>query len=395
MPAANPLRSYDSSGGDWLCENGADGFGLFPYGGNYGLADSYYTGSGNVWENNVWDDNSQPVCADGSAGCGTGPPPTPAEANWAAPTGAEAGVPVSLDGSASTGEAPITCKWTIETSAGSVLATKTGCKVTYTFAKAGTQYVKLTVTGANGQSDSNRQSFSVAAATSPPPPTPAEANWAAPTGAEAGVAVTLDGSASTGEAPITCKWTIETSAGSVLDTKTGCKVTYTFAKAGTQYVKLTVTGANGQSDSNRQSFSVAAATSPPPLPSTPPTSPSPLAVTADVPDHAFWSAPSQPRTGERFTLSGNASQGIPPLTCVWTVKGMHRSGAAGRKWGCTINLRFRHPGERYIRLTVHDGSGSSASLARTIHVLESPARKGSTKQTGRRRSAQTHKRTAA
>ncbi len=470
----------DSSGGDWLCNNGADGFGLFPYGGSYGLADSYYSGTGNVWENNVWDDNSQPVCADGSAGCGTAPPPTPAEANWTAPSGAEAGVPVTLDGSASTGEAPIACKWTIETSAGSVLATKSGCKVTYTFASPGTQYVKLAVTGANGQSDSNRQSFSVASATTPPPtpaeanwtapsgaeagvpvtldgsastgeapiackwtietsagsvlatksgckvtytfaspgtqyvklavtgangqsdsnrqsfsvasattppPTPAEANWTAPSGAEAGVPVTLDGSASTGEAPIACKWTIETSAGSVLATKSGCKVTYTFASPGIQYVKLAVTGANGQSDSNRQSFSVASATTPAPLPDAALPSPTPLAVSAEVPDHAFWRPASQPRTGEKITLDGTASQGDPPLTCVWTLRGRHRTRAARRKWGCTINLRFRQPGVRYIRLTVHDGSGSSASLARTINVLGSAVDRGSSGQIGRHRGA--------
>ena len=100
----------------------------------------------------------------------------------------------------------------------------------------------------------------------PPPSTPAQAVWAAPPDAQATVAVTLDGTASTGDPPITCTWSFENQAGStVWQTREGCRIEFTFESSGTKYVKLIVQGGNGDTDSNKQSFNVApdSATAPP------------------------------------------------------------------------------------------------------------------------------------
>ena len=96
--------------------------------------------------------------------------PVPAKAVWTAPSGAATGQTVTLDGTRSTGDGPLTCTWSFENQDGSIVwGTQTGCKIQMTFQNADTKYVTLKVESANGTSDSNRQSFAV---TSTPSPTP-------------------------------------------------------------------------------------------------------------------------------------------------------------------------------------------------------------------------------
>ena len=205
--------AHQESWGGYECAEGADSYGYWPRGGHYGI--SADLGNNATWSGNVWDDNGQAVCASGAAGCGGSvePPPPPADtaaaAVWTAPSGVIAGTPVTLNGSGSTGDAPLTCTWTRETQAGSVLDTKTGCQVSYTFPSSGTQYMRLSVTDVDGDSNSSLKTISVAEALPPPPPvdTAAGAVWTAPTGVTAGTPVTLNGSGSTGDAPLTCTWT--------------------------------------------------------------------------------------------------------------------------------------------------------------------------------------------
>ena len=67
----------------------------------------------------------------------------------------------------------------------------------------------------------------------PPADIAADALWTPPSGAKVGTAVTLDGSGSKGDAPITCTWTFENQAGTtVFETLTGCKLQKTFQTAG-------------------------------------------------------------------------------------------------------------------------------------------------------------------
>jgi hypothetical protein len=70
--------------------------------------------------------------------------------------------------------------------------------------------------------------------------------------------VTFDGTRSTGDEPLSCRWSFENADGSnVWDTQTGCMVEKAFRVPGTKYVRLVVTDRDGDTDSNRQSFVVA------------------------------------------------------------------------------------------------------------------------------------------
>jgi hypothetical protein len=62
------------SGGGYVCASGKDANGFWPRGGHYGLDTEL--GSSATWTGNVWDNNSQPVCANESTGCGVATPPT-------------------------------------------------------------------------------------------------------------------------------------------------------------------------------------------------------------------------------------------------------------------------------------------------------------------------------
>src|SRR5262249_5024181 len=171
----------------------------------------------------------------------TPPPDLPARAIWTAPSSVTVGVPIVLDGTQSTGNAPISCLWSFENADGSTIwDTATGCKLTKTFMFADTKYVRLIVTDADGDTNaSTRRSFPANPAptptptpppTSTPPPlptvsptptptppadTPARAVWTPPTGIVVGRSVTLDGTRSTGDAPLTCTWNFENRTGSV------------------------------------------------------------------------------------------------------------------------------------------------------------------------------------
>jgi hypothetical protein len=62
------------SGGGYICSGGKDANGFWPRGGHYGLDTEL--GSSATWSGNVWDDNSQPMCANEKAGCGVVTPPS-------------------------------------------------------------------------------------------------------------------------------------------------------------------------------------------------------------------------------------------------------------------------------------------------------------------------------
>jgi hypothetical protein len=68
-------RVYNETTGGTSCrgvpQGGHDGYGYHPRGGYFGVAAAYYfPGSGQVWSDNKWDDDLQPVCPDGTNGCG-------------------------------------------------------------------------------------------------------------------------------------------------------------------------------------------------------------------------------------------------------------------------------------------------------------------------------------
>ncbi len=93
--------------------------------------------------------------------------------------------------------------------------------------------------------------------TTPPADTPAQAIWTAPSNVRVGQTVTLDGTASKGDAPLTCTWSFEDQSGATIwETATGCKITKAFQNADTKYVKLTVRDKDGDTNASRKSFPV-------------------------------------------------------------------------------------------------------------------------------------------
>jgi hypothetical protein len=181
----------------------------------------------------------------------------------------------------------------------------------------------------------------------------------------AGPAVSLDGTASTGEAPLTCTWSFENADGStVWETHPGCAIDFTFELIGSKYVKLTVTDGDGDMDSNKQSFDVAA----------PPTKSHGRGENGGgnngkgKPAKALWTAPRDTRVGQAVTLDASASEGEAPLACAWSVE--NRSGDAVQqpRYGCTINLRFRRAGVRYVELAVQGSDGAADSLEQVVRV---------------------------
>jgi hypothetical protein len=85
-----------------------------------------------------------------------------ATAIWNAPS-AWAGGPITLDGTDSRADGPISCVWALEGPTGRSIARKTGCVIRYRFLRAGVAHVTLTVLGRDGSSDRSRKAIVVQA----------------------------------------------------------------------------------------------------------------------------------------------------------------------------------------------------------------------------------------
>lgn len=236
----------------------------------------------------------------------------PAVAVWTPPVGVTTGNPVTLTGTASTGDGALTCEWSFENADSSVIyETADGCTITKTFSVADMKYVRLTVTDADGDSNENLKTFSVTDPAPSPTPTPtptgtpvdhpAVATWDAPSGAIIGTPVSLDGSASTGDSPLTCLWGFENSdATTVYETAPGCSITKTFSNPDTKYVRLTVTDADGDTANTLKAFDVGPSPTPTPTP-TPSTTPTPTPTPTATP-----TATPTPPPGCTSTITGGS-----------------------------------------------------------------------------------------
>jgi hypothetical protein len=93
--------------------------------------------------------------------------------------------------------------------------------------------------------------------TPPPADTPVQAIWTAPSTVRVGQTITLDGTASKGDAPLACAWSFEDQSGAtVWETVNGCKITKAFKNVDTKYVKLIVRDKGGDFSTSRKSFTV-------------------------------------------------------------------------------------------------------------------------------------------
>jgi hypothetical protein len=343
-------KVYDAGSGGTECSEGADANGYYPLGGYYGVAAYSYSGGSNVWTNNVWDDSSQPVCAAGTAGCGTAwtapsggggtvtppPPPPPVEAEpepegeaeqpappvtaaptavWTAPAGAQLGTPVQLDGTDSTGSR-LTCRWKIEYAKSS--QTESGCSTSYTFTAVGSIPVTLTVTDAEGRRSTSRHTVSVA----PPSTSSTGGNGSGSgsgSGTGAGTGSTGSGSSGTGSGGGS------SSSGS---------------------------GGNGSGSGSTSSGGGGAGSSGGPGLS---------------PAHAVWRRPRRVRAGHSVRLDAATTTGEVPVSCGWTMESA-AGNVLARRQGCRSSYRPSRRGTLYVRLTVRGTDGSDDNLRRSFQV---------------------------
>lgn len=124
---------------------------------------------------------------------------SPVDAIWTAPTNAQVGVPVTLDGTASTGDSPLTCVWDFDG-----FQQQNGCSIQFTFQGAGEKSLTLFVTDANGDSAFNQQQFTVSGTpVATPTPTPTATpdpggGWPPPPDPDGGIPVGWPDSSNTG-----------------------------------------------------------------------------------------------------------------------------------------------------------------------------------------------------
>ena len=328
--------SYDSSSGGTYCSGKVgDTNGYYPYGGFYGVAAYVFSGGGNVWANNVWDDSGQPVCADGSEGCGTAAPPpvegpvteapvegpvseppaegesgagspggaSPLEAILSLPDEILADAPVILDGTHSTGPSAFTCTWSIHT------ATKTdsrsGCLASYTFPDPGSTSIKLTVHSSEA-TDSTRTTVMVlpAAVASVPP--------ASPSASEPAVSPSSSTEPAGGGSFSPVPHAISTAAAAVIaDGGAGPK------------------------------------------------------VPASTEARQAWKAPAHLRPGARTRLTAAVTE--KGATCTWTIR-KRGGGRPERRSGCSISLRAPAAGAVSVQLVIRAADGALSTVRRTIHV---------------------------
>ncbi len=189
------------------------------------------------------------------------PSPTPPPTDTTAPNTQVTGGPAATTQSTSASfsftstEAGSTFECRLESAAWSSCSSPK----TYSGIAVGTHLFSVRATDPSANVDSTPATYSwTVEATSPPPDSPeATAIWTPPANAVVNDPVVLDGTASTGTSQLSCTWSFENQDGSVVyQTRTGCKVDFTFESVGTKYVELGVQSADGASDADKKSFTI-------------------------------------------------------------------------------------------------------------------------------------------
>jgi hypothetical protein len=306
------------SGGGYVCANGKDANGFWPRGGHYGLDTEL--GNSATWTGNVWDNNSQPMCANEGPGCGTVTPPNetpveepPVEKPTEEPTEGE---PIEEPAEEPTEGEPVeepTTEPPAEEETSEPPAEEEEAPTESPGGNPGHGKGHGHGHGNHGggttkptEPPPSETTPPVTAPTPTPTPTPTpEASPTAPTpptGTEGaptavpmpgdavsdvtaalegvfgnggsrpvlaaiwhasrawvGGPVVLDGTASTSPGPRTCAWTVEDPDGQTVTSKNaGCRVRYHFHQAGIAHVTLTVRGPGGSTSTSRRAIVVRA-----------------------------------------------------------------------------------------------------------------------------------------
>ena len=210
--------------------------------------------------------------------------------------------------------------------------TSTAVSGTHTYSAAGTYTVALTAVDANGLSDSETTSVSVGA---PPPPTPPSASL---TLTCTYLNCAFSDTSSAGSATITGRfWTFGDGG-----TSSAVSGSHTYPAAGMYTVVLTVVDANGLSDSETASVSVAA---PPP---------------ANAPPAAAFDSACVDLTCT-FTDRSTDTDGVITKWS-WTF------GTAGSASTASPTFTFPSAGTYQVSLTVTDDDGATSTATRTVDV---------------------------
>jgi len=261
---------------------------------------------------------------------------TPPVADAGGPYSVTAGLPVMLDGTASTDNVGIAnYTWTFDDGGPRELY---GATPTYTFATPGTYVVTLTVRDAAGNTDEATVVVTVNADTLAP---------AASAGPDQTVdedtLVTFDGSASTDNvAVVNYTWTFTDGTPKVLYES---NPSYVFGTPGVYIVTLTVRDAAGNSGTDTVTITVLDVTSP---------------IANAGPDQTV-------DEDTLVTFDGSASTdnvGIANYT--WTFD----DGGPRELYGATPTYTFATPGTYVVTLTVRDAAGNTATDSLTVTVRD-------------------------
>lgn len=257
------------------------------------------------------------------------------QARISGPTTGTVGQPVTFSAEGSTAEGGIdSYRWDLGDG-----DRATGPTVVHSYDLAGTFTVFLVITDTAGQAATARHVVAIQAAAQTPP----SAVISGPSAAQVGETVTFDASASTaGSSAIsTYAWSFgDGSQGS------GRVVSHAYGKAGTYYVLLTVTDANGLTDSASHE----------------------LRVSAPTPPKAVIKAPSQAKVGQKVTFDGSSStSGSPIVAYVWSF------GDGGSASSVVATYAYNKPGSYDVTLAVIDQTGAQSTARHQIAIEAEPA----------------------
>lgn len=203
--------------------------------------------------------------------------------------------------------------------------------------------------------------FGVAsAATAATPPT-ARFTYS-PTAPIVGQAVTFDGTGSSCPgAPCTYSWSDDGSPSRpptpLWPLGSGATLKFTFHEAGTKYVRLVITDAGGQTSTMEHNVTVSA------------TAPS-------SPIARFTYSPTAPVVGGAVAFDATSSScSDAPCTYSWSDDGSSTPPPAPL-WplgsGATLKFTFHEAGTKYVRLTITDAGGQTATVEHNVVVAAAP-----------------------
>ncbi|UCC92979.1 MAG: PKD domain-containing protein [Thermoplasmata archaeon] len=248
----------------------------------------------------------------------------------------DAGTPVALDGTSSSDNVGIVAyEWSFEIYGETV--TLEGSTPTYTFDQVGAVTITLTVEDAAGLSASDQMVLTVLDAT--PPVAVAHVLDQVVQGST----VTLDGSQSHDDMGIVSYvWTFEENGAKV--TQEGVSVDYPFNLVGTFAIALTVTDAEGNTDTDVHSLQVLDGMAP--------------VIMVTIPGDAT--------VGELVVLDASiSSDNVGIVKWTWTIRDGEKIVTLD---GAKVEYAFENPGDHSVTLTLEDAEGNEATQDYTVHV---------------------------